>query len=416
MRDLYLTNNVVVRSIPAMDTSRWVVTFDHYGIGHGFDRQGFAEDFLRKAGVSAIHVMGAREDWYQYPEMPEAMQTVRSALAGADRVLTYGVSMGGYAAIRFADAARADAVLAISPQYSIDPLKAPFEDRWLQDSRRIAWLPEIEGPLTCRARPVVVFDPRGHDGQQVELIAREIPLMPIPLRHVSHPATTFLAETGLLKDLVFQTLSGEIDVVSVRHSTRRLRKTSGVYLSALASAQPSHRPRLAMALAQRATVTGTYNALAVTALARLLSREGRHDEAVRLLEDLVVRSERDTSCLVHYADSLFAAGRYLEAASIGREVLEATPHLAHLHMWSAVQLWWSRDFKAAIAAAEHAVALAPDDSRCLRLLTTYRRESLVLSPPPQAGLFGTLRRLWRRVRRRAARLGRSAPPAEAGGA
>src|SRR5690606_30202022 len=142
---------------------------DNYGIGHGFDRPGFGEEFLRNAGISAIHVMGVREDWYQYPEMPAAMQAVRQATAGAERVMTYGSSMGGYAALRFADAAGANAVLAISPQYSIDPKKMPFETRWHQESQRIQWRPEIDGRIVCDSYPVIVFDPI-EDGCQVERV------------------------------------------------------------------------------------------------------------------------------------------------------------------------------------------------------------------------------------------------------
>ncbi len=398
MQDLYRTDNVVVRSIPASDTTRWVVTFDHYSIGHGFERSGFGEAFLQAVGLSAIHVMGVREDWYQYPEMPKAMEAVRKAVAGADRVLTYGSSMGGYAAIRFADAAGAHAVLAISPQYSIDPAKAPFEDRWLQDSRRIAWLPEIDGPISCSVRPVVVFDPTGNDGRHAARIAGDIAFQPLPLRHVAHPATTFLAEAGLLQPLLFETLSGEIDIADVRQRTRRLRKTSGVYVSTLAAAQPPHRPRLALALAERAVAVSPNNGIAMANLAKLLSRDGRHEDAIRLLEDLVALYSRDTTCLVHYADSLLAAGRYAEAVAIGREVLEALPHFAHLHSWAALQLWCADDYQGAIAAAERAVALAPGDDQYPRLLAAYRRETLVRDPQSSQGIAGRLTGWWRRVR------------------
>ena len=115
--------------------------------------------------------------------------------------------MGGYAAIRFADAAGANVVLALSPQYSIDPQKMPSETRWLQDSQRIAWRPEIDGRIICGVRPVVVFDPL-EDGDQVAKIQDDIDIWPIRLPYVSHPASTYLAETGLLKVLVLQTRRG----------------------------------------------------------------------------------------------------------------------------------------------------------------------------------------------------------------
>lgn len=358
MIDLFRSENVVVRSVPAEDVSRWAVTFDNYGIGHGFDRPGFGEDFLRQSGVSAIHVMGRQEDWYQYPEMAEAMAAVRTATAGADRVMTYGSSMGGYAALRFADAAGANAVLAISPQYSIDPQKEPFETRWLQDGQRIAWRPEIEGRIVCEVRPIVIFDPI-EDGRQVERIQEDIDIWPIRLPHVSHPASTYLAEIGLLKPLVFQTLSGEFDPTAFGIEARRRRRSSGFYLSNLAMRQPAHRRGLAFDLARLAVKTTPSSPLSGLAFAKLLSAEGRHDEAVERLEGIVASTNRAPVYLVSYVDALVAAGRFEEARPHAREAVEAFAHQAHLHAWEGALLQSLGEKQAAVEAVERAIALDP---------------------------------------------------------
>lgn len=374
MIDLFRSENVVVRSVPAADVSRWVVTFDNYGIGHGFDRPGFGEEFLRLSGVSAIHVMGRREDWYQYPEMAEAMAVVKAATVGADRVMTYGSSMGGYAALRFADAAGAHAVLAISPQYSIDPQKTPFETRWLQDSQRICWLPEVDGRIVSEVRPVVVFDPTIEDGRQVARIQEDIDIWPIRLPYASHPATTYLGEIGLLKSLVLQTLSGELDAVSFGREARSRRSKSGLYISTLAMSQPAHRRELAFSLAQRSVAINPGNPLTGLALAKLLSGEGRHDEAIEKFESIVVSTNRAPIYLVPYVDALMAAGRYEEARPYAREVVEAFSHLAHIHAWEGAVLWGAGENVAAIAALERAVVLDPQQPQYGDLLENYRRE------------------------------------------
>lgn len=374
MIDLFRSDNVVVRAVPVEDVSRWVVTFDNYGIGHGFDRPGFGEEFLRQSGISAIHVLGRREDWYQYPEMTEAMAAVRQATAGAERIMTYGSSMGGYAAIRFADAAGANAVLAISPQYSINPEKAPFERRWLQDSRRIRWLSEIDGRIVCAARPIVVYDSVGHDGRQTALIQSEIDIVPMRLPHVSHPATTYLGEVGLLKDLVLETLSGDLEAEAFARKARAARKKSGVYLSNLALGQPKHRSQLALKLAQRSVEVSPHNPLASTALAKLLSRQGRHDEAVEQLEAVLALTQRDPNYLIPYVDVLVAAGRYGEARGYARETVEAFPQHAHLHAWEAAILWSDHQCAEAVAAAERAVVLDPNRKQYRTRLQYYRWE------------------------------------------
>lgn len=394
MSDLFFSENVVVRSIPASDTSRWVVTFDNYGIGHGFDRSGFGQEFLAEAGISALHVMGAREDWYQYPEMGEAMKAVRQATSGAERVMTYGSSMGGYAALRFADAAGANAVLAISPQYSIDPRKVPFEKRWIQDSRRIRWLPEIDGRLTSAARPVVVFDPASEDGRHIALIQADIAITAIRLPHVSHPATTYLGEVGLLKPLVFQTLSGELDGPSFNRQARLARRTSSLYVSNLAQAQPGYRQELALSLARLSVERAPGNPLVGTTLARILSRAGEHDEAIAEMERVTALTNGDPNYLVHYVNALMAANRPAEALATAREVVATWPHMAHLHAWESAVLWGAGQYDAAIEATTRAITLDPQDKKYPRLLKNYRQKRAEGQAP------------WRWVRRWSASLGR----------
>ncbi|HBY44295.1 MULTISPECIES: tetratricopeptide repeat protein [unclassified Brevundimonas] len=401
MLDLFRSDNVVVRSVPASDVSRWVVTFDNYGIGHGFDRPGFGQEFLRGAGISAIHVLGAREDWYQYPEMAAAMASVRQAVAGADRVMTYGSSMGGYAALRFADAAGANAALALSPQYSIDPRKAPFEKRWIQDSRRIRWLPEIDGRLTCAARPVVVFDPTAEDGRHIALIQKDIAITAISLPYVSHPATTYLGEVGLLKSLVLQTLSGELDGPAFNREGRLARRRSSLYISNLAQSQPSHRQGLALSLARLSVEKAPGNPLTGVALARILSRAGEHDQAVAEMERVTVLTRGDPNYLVHFVNALMAANRPAEALSTAREVVNAWPHMAHLHAWESAVLWAAGEYDAAVEATTRAITLDPQDKKYPRLLKNYRQKMAGTRVQPSGP--------WRWIRRWSASLARARP-------
>jgi len=70
-------------------------------------------------------------------------------LAGR-HVVTLGNSMGGFGALYFGDRFRAAAVLAICPQYAIDPALVPFETRW-QDC--VAALPAIRHPICLPEHP-----------------------------------------------------------------------------------------------------------------------------------------------------------------------------------------------------------------------------------------------------------------------
>lgn len=402
MIDLFRSDNVLVRSVPAEDVSRWVVTFDNYGIGHGFDRLGFGEEFLRQAGVSAIHVLGRQEDWYQYPEMAEAMAAVRQATAGAGRVMTYGSSMGGYAALRFADAAGANAVLAISPQYSIDPQKAPFETRWLQDGQRIEWLPQIDGALTCRALPNVVFDPSSDDRRHVDLIEAEINIRRVALPYCGHPAATFLSDVGLLGEVVFGALSGGLVADDFRREARRRRRGSSIYHAALAALQPSVRPEWGVALARRALDIAPKNPLSMNVLASHLTQLGRHEEAIALHESAVDASSRDANYLVSLANALVASGRPTEAVEIAREVVGRLPNSAHVRSWLGFVYWNAGERPQAITAMERALILHPGYEAYQATLQHYR-DVETREPLRQQRGIGRLLKVLRR------KPGRSAP-------
>lgn len=381
MSDLYRSPNVLVRSVPAPDQSRWVVTFDHYGIGHGFDRLGFGETFFQAIGVSAIHVMGVREDWYQYPDMPEAMAAVRQAVAGAERVITYGSSMGGYAALRFADAAGAQAALILSPQYSIDPAKVPFERRWSQDSERLTFLTAVDGPIRCSIRPLVIYDPGTEDSRHIALIEAETPIEKAPLRNAGHPATTVLAESGVLAPLLVEMLAGEVDPRRLKIQLRRERSKSGAYLAHLAQGQPEWRRETALSLARRAYAINPNNLVPLTALAELLLKAGEGREALVLLEkaDEMTAGE-NVHVAHHFATALTQAGRLTDALAVTRKATASAPHLAHLHAFESSILWANDRTDEAVAAVQRAIALDPSHQGYRKILKRYRRDLKRLFP------------------------------------
>ena len=315
--------------------------------------------------------MGRSEDWYQYPDMAAALATVRTATAGADRVVTYGSSMGGYAALRFADAVGATDALALSPQYSIDPKVAPQELRWTQDAKRIRWRPELGGPMSCSARPVVVFDPTGPDRWHGERIEQDLGCRAIRLPYTAHPVTTYLADVSLLGPLLREVLDGDFDARGFQREARQRRARNGIYLGELAAAQPQRKASTALALARRAVDVSPGNYHAQVSLARLLSRDGRHDEALAILDSVVQASERGLTYVVDYGNALVLAGRIAEARVIVDEAMSRTSDVAHLHAWAAHICWLNHEKTRARRLIRRAVMLDPGNTPYLRALIDY---------------------------------------------
>lgn len=372
MDDLYRTANVLVRRVACPDLTRWIVTFDNYGLGPGFDRPGFGEAFLQSHGISAIHVMGCKDDWYQYPEMVEACAAVRDAVAGADRVMTYGSSMGGYAALRFAEAVGANAVLALSPQYSIQREHLPQETRWQEDAERIDWQAFSHDPIRTRAKPIVILDSLGPDRWQGERIAQDADATLIELPHTGHPVTTYLSEIGLLTSIVLMALNGDLDPVWLRKESRRLSRHSGIYLALLARNQPAWRAQTGLALARRAVDQSPCDPGTLSALALMLTTTGGFDEAIALHETLLEMAGRLPDYLIPYGETLLAAGRRPETCAVAEEVVQAMPHSAHIRAWAGHLFWKSDAPVEARRSMQEAVRLSPGNRTYRMLLATYK--------------------------------------------
>ena len=147
--------------------------------------------------------------------------------------------MGAYAAVRFADAVGATAALALSPQYSVDPAKAPFERRWGQDQRRLRFLPALDGPIRTGIRPVIAYDPGSTDRLHADLIARDTPVQRVRLPFAGHPVGSFLQDAGLLNRLVMDTLDGTLDAAA---SSGMPAPPGAARPSSMASWRPVSRP------------------------------------------------------------------------------------------------------------------------------------------------------------------------------
>jgi dienelactone hydrolase len=104
------------------------VTFDQMGSPHR-PPSVTATTLTAQAGVSHAHVVTKEDDWYQNKDALRVFSAVRALGGGFDEVVTYGASMGGYGAMLAAGYVAPTRVVAVVPQFSIDPAKIPFDPR-----------------------------------------------------------------------------------------------------------------------------------------------------------------------------------------------------------------------------------------------------------------------------------------------
>lgn len=156
--------------------------------GDGF----YADELMRNLGLSAIGVVSKRPHWYVCDEWPQAQAAILEAMAGYKQRVGYGFSMGAYAALKYSRALGLDKVLAFSPQWSVDPLEAPWDDR-----KDWAYVPGMKGMgvrAADRAGLAYVFVDPGFllDLQHAKAALSAGDAVLVPMRHCGHDTIKML--------------------------------------------------------------------------------------------------------------------------------------------------------------------------------------------------------------------------------
>ena len=193
------------------------ITFDHAGLPkHAAEsRTGWAVHELAKHGWEVLSVKARRADWFLQPEMAAYFRSARfrRIARGKRRVILYGLSMGGFAALGYSTLIPGSVALAISPQTTLHPDKVPWEKRF-----DYALGEDWAGPFAdvaelrpAHAEAYVIYSPLNKfDGPHVDRIAGFEPLTLLPLIGNAHVPGGMLRESGLLKQVVAAVARGPL--------------------------------------------------------------------------------------------------------------------------------------------------------------------------------------------------------------
>ncbi|WP_371345477.1 alpha/beta hydrolase [Ancylobacter sp. IITR112] len=223
---IFQSENLTVVKVPGANDDTVFVTFESMRADWPTGRRGFGEDFFAKRGRPAYHFLPSGNHWYQYPEMPEALARVRADLPPGARVITYGMSMGGYAAYRFSEPLGAEVVIAFSPQYSIDRWRVWWERRWRSQSRAVTW---DRQPPRAGAVKYVFYDPLNQDRRHIRALRREGALDLVRIYFSGHASITYVNECGLLESAVLDIAEGRFDAPGFERRIWQRRQVSETY-------------------------------------------------------------------------------------------------------------------------------------------------------------------------------------------
>ena len=164
-----------------------------------------AEKSLAKYDYNVIGIMPKQKSWFPLQSMQALYEVIESLLSQFQRVVAYGGSMGGYAAIKYSKLLKADRVVSMVPQYSIDPSEVEdrrytdFYDQAVNTGMRIQ-----AGDIAESTEYIVVYDPYFDlDREHYQKIKKLIPhLHTLHLPYTGHDAVAVLANSELLNDFI----------------------------------------------------------------------------------------------------------------------------------------------------------------------------------------------------------------------
>jgi pimeloyl-ACP methyl ester carboxylesterase len=203
-----------------------LVTFDNLDIAMNKreDRRPWGFSFIEAQGWSMLGVMANGWTWFRDAWLSGEFDRLRDEgfFDQFQRVIFYGASMGGYAALTFSSAAPQADVLAFSPQSVLDKELVPWETRY-----RIAW----------------DYDYSDHYGDAAVTIAKSRrvnlffdPFSPLDKAHIDrlngpnvrfyrapflgHRLASSMQQMGILQDVILATMD---DTLNPREFAHRLR-------------------------------------------------------------------------------------------------------------------------------------------------------------------------------------------------
>jgi pimeloyl-ACP methyl ester carboxylesterase len=141
MEEVLMAPPLRIRYLPGR-SHRLIVSLS--GVGTQRHKEPPAEFFNLAGRNGENHVLFVSDEsrsWLNAPGMAEQIvETITATVAriGASEVIAVGNSMGGTMAIHLAGMYPFKTVIAVAPQYSVDPAVVPDEPRWMYFRKRIA--------------------------------------------------------------------------------------------------------------------------------------------------------------------------------------------------------------------------------------------------------------------------------------
>ena len=157
---IYKSDNLVALHCKSSEvpSRQLVIAFHALQLTHNLElpRRGQSRETLRAAGLDSIQIVPRGNHWYQYADIEAMMAEVRLVAEEYIETIAYGQSMGAYAAIHTSALLRPTKILAICPQFSIDPRKISFDSGFARLAASISFIRDDIKKNACQDTEIVI--------------------------------------------------------------------------------------------------------------------------------------------------------------------------------------------------------------------------------------------------------------------
>lgn len=202
-----------------------------------------AEKPVKSLGISCLGFVAKRPHWYATPSVERAIEAISEIVGDFSTRVTYGGSMGGYAALKHSAALRATTVIAFCPQWSLDRSETSF-----QPGYQGYFVPAMIG-MGIRKQDVsgnvfVFYDPSFElDFNHVRsLLAEGLDIKLIFIHYAGHHVTSMMAGTRNLEELLLTCQKSSPELVQVL--ANRIRRRSQIRLRSVLAKAVLQKPFL----------------------------------------------------------------------------------------------------------------------------------------------------------------------------
>lgn len=187
-----------------------------------------AEKSLLKHDFNVIGIMPKQKSWFPESSMRQMFAEIEDLIAPFKTRIGYGGSMGGYAAIKYSNLLDLKRVVALVPQYSINP--ADVEDpryNMFFHAELNANMQIQPQDVSAEREYIVVYDPYcPEDRAQYVKLEQVLPhIHTLKLPFTGHDAIAVLASSELLHDFLLH----DFDATYFYKKIRQVKKNSKFY-------------------------------------------------------------------------------------------------------------------------------------------------------------------------------------------